>query len=82
MVRKAEKAYLEQRYRESPYNWDARTTEEIAVRLNMTRKKVTQWRYVRSRKDPKFLAYLRAKRARRQKRLELHKLQTEPEQVP
>ena len=67
MIRKDEKEYLEQRYRENPFVWDARTTEEISILLGMPRKKVTQWRYVRSRKDPQFLAYQRIKRARRQR---------------
>ena len=66
MIRKDEKEYLERRYIENPFVWDARTTEEISILLKMPRKKVTQWRYVRSRKDPRFLAYQRNKRARRQ----------------
>ena len=66
MIRKDEKEYLERRYIENPFFWDARTTEEISILLKMPRKKVTQWRYVRSRKDPRFLAYQQNKRARRQ----------------
>jgi len=41
MIKKEEREFLERRYKECPFVWDARTTEEISIRLGMTRKKIT-----------------------------------------
>ena len=67
MVKKAERDYLERCYLENPFVWDAQKTQEISTLLGMTRKKVTQWRYVRSRKDPQFMDHIAQKRARKER---------------
>ena len=48
---KEEKQFLESRFLSRPQGWDTNITKQIAFILNISRKKVSQWRWLRARRE-------------------------------